>query len=188
MDYIYSPPGSSVHGISKARVLEWVAIPFSKGSFWSRKWTHISCVGRQILYPWATRDLPFTLIKYLFCTKCCHSSHPRHPQLLTLHVHGDLTLEIWFPFLFPPLSSYCLWQRWKLQLIIKTPLGKHFHWNSGFSWDSSIRNFSSFHFWVHGGWGMYVFDPFLCQMFVVTRGNPSLHMRNNCEGIFSSTC
>ena len=29
----YSPPGSSVHGILLARILEWVAIPFSKGSF-----------------------------------------------------------------------------------------------------------------------------------------------------------
>ena len=27
----YSPPGSSVHGISQARILEWIAIPFSKG-------------------------------------------------------------------------------------------------------------------------------------------------------------
>ena len=29
----YSPPGSSIHGIFQARILEWVAIPFSKGSF-----------------------------------------------------------------------------------------------------------------------------------------------------------
>ena len=42
-----SPPGSSVHGISQARVLEWVAIPFSKGSFQPRDQTLISClVGR----------------------------------------------------------------------------------------------------------------------------------------------
>ena len=31
MDYIYSPPGSSVHGILQARTLQWVAIPFSRG-------------------------------------------------------------------------------------------------------------------------------------------------------------
>ena len=35
----YSPPGSSVHGILQARVLEWVAISFSRGSFWPRDWT-----------------------------------------------------------------------------------------------------------------------------------------------------
>ena len=38
-----SPPGSSVHGILQARILEWVAIPFSRGSFWPRDWTHIAC-------------------------------------------------------------------------------------------------------------------------------------------------
>ena len=33
-----SPPGSSVHGISQARILEWVSIPFSRGSSHSRDW------------------------------------------------------------------------------------------------------------------------------------------------------
>ena len=31
-----SPPGSSVHGIFQARILEWVAIPFSRGTSWLR--------------------------------------------------------------------------------------------------------------------------------------------------------
>ena len=48
-------PGSSVQGISQARILEWVAITFSRVSSWSRDWTHISCIGRWILYLWATR-------------------------------------------------------------------------------------------------------------------------------------
>ena len=52
----YSPPGSSVHGISQARILEWVVIPFSRGSSWLRDRTRVSCVGRQILYHWATRE------------------------------------------------------------------------------------------------------------------------------------
>ena len=37
-----SPPGSSVHGILQARVLGWVAIPFSRGSSQLRDWTHLS--------------------------------------------------------------------------------------------------------------------------------------------------
>ena len=37
-------PGSSVHGILQARILEWVAIPFSRGSSWPRDWTCISCL------------------------------------------------------------------------------------------------------------------------------------------------
>ena len=47
-----SLPGSSVHEIFKARILEWVAISFSRGSFQPRRGTHLSCVsciGRQVL-------------------------------------------------------------------------------------------------------------------------------------------
>ena len=40
-----SLPGSSVHGISQARILEWVAIFFSQGSSWPRDWTYISCIA-----------------------------------------------------------------------------------------------------------------------------------------------
>ena len=39
-----SSPGSSVHGISQARILEWVTISYSKGSFWPRDQKHISCL------------------------------------------------------------------------------------------------------------------------------------------------
>ena len=46
-------PGSSFHGIFPAKILEWVAISFSRGSSWPRDRTHISCIGRWILYHWA---------------------------------------------------------------------------------------------------------------------------------------
>ena len=48
-----SPPGSSVHGILKARTLEWVAMPSSKVCSWPRDWTcisYVSCIGKQVLY------------------------------------------------------------------------------------------------------------------------------------------
>ena len=62
-----SPPGSTVHGVLLARILEWVAVPFSRGSSQPRDWVHISCVcwiGRQIPYHWATREAPdhYTLL------------------------------------------------------------------------------------------------------------------------------
>ena len=41
----YSPPGSAVHGISQARILEWFAIPFSRGSSQPNDRTHISCLA-----------------------------------------------------------------------------------------------------------------------------------------------
>jgi hypothetical protein len=43
-------PGSTVRGIPQARTMEWVVIPFSRGSFRSRDWTCLSCTGRRILY------------------------------------------------------------------------------------------------------------------------------------------
>ena len=40
-----SPPGSSVRGILQARMLEWVAMPFSRGSSWPRDQTWVSCIA-----------------------------------------------------------------------------------------------------------------------------------------------
>ena len=54
-----SPPGSSVHESSQARILEWVAIFFSRVSSRAREQsrvTYISCTGRCILYCWATGE------------------------------------------------------------------------------------------------------------------------------------
>ena len=51
-----SPPTSSVHGIFQARILGWVAISFSRVSSPPRNWTRFSCIGRKVLYHWATRE------------------------------------------------------------------------------------------------------------------------------------
>ena len=50
------PPGSSVHGISQTRILKWVAISFSRGSSWPRVQTYVSCIGRWVLYHWASKE------------------------------------------------------------------------------------------------------------------------------------
>ena len=41
-----SQPGSSVHGILQTRILEWLAVPFSRGSFQLRGQTQVSCIAR----------------------------------------------------------------------------------------------------------------------------------------------
>ena len=51
-----SPPGSSVHGISQTRILEWVAISFSRGSFWPRDWTRVSWTAGGFYTDLATRE------------------------------------------------------------------------------------------------------------------------------------
>ena len=48
---------TSLHGLFKARILEWVAISFSRGSSWPRGWTCISLPRRPILYHRATREV-----------------------------------------------------------------------------------------------------------------------------------
>ena len=50
----YSLPGFSVHGISQTRIMEWVAIPCARVSFWSRDWTyvsHLSCMANRLFTP-----------------------------------------------------------------------------------------------------------------------------------------
>ena len=72
-----SPPGSSVHGISQARILGWVAISFSKEYSRCKDRTHISCIGRQILYSWATREVLQRLqFKAIWNVFRCATSRP----------------------------------------------------------------------------------------------------------------
>ena len=53
-----SPPGSSVPGILQARILEWVAIFFSRGSSWPRDHIYVSCMGKWHLYHWDIWETP----------------------------------------------------------------------------------------------------------------------------------
>ena len=54
----YSPPGSFVHGILLARVLEWVAIPFSRGSSWPSNRSWVSCITGRFFTIWAIGKPP----------------------------------------------------------------------------------------------------------------------------------
>ena len=50
------PPGSSVHGILQARILEWLAMPSSRGSFQPRDQTQVSCIAEGFFTIWGTRE------------------------------------------------------------------------------------------------------------------------------------
>ena len=71
----YSLPGSSVCGIFQARILEQIAISFSKGSSQPRDWTHVSYasyIGRQILYHWVTWKIIYQCVQSHFsCVWLC---------------------------------------------------------------------------------------------------------------------
>ena len=98
-----SPPGSYVHGISQARILEWVAVSFYRGSSEPRDWAHvfcISCIGRQILYHCATWEaqilytvlclvaqLCLTLCNPMDCSTPGFPVHHQLPEFTQTHVH-----------------------------------------------------------------------------------------------------
>ena len=110
-----SPPGFSILGISQARILEWVAISFSRGSSWPRDWTWVSCIGGWNLYHWDT----FSLVTQLGLTLCdplnCSTpGFPIHHQLLELaqtHVHqvGD-AIQPSCPLSSPSPPAFSLFQ------------------------------------------------------------------------------
>ena len=57
-----SPPVSSVHEILQARILEWVAIPFSRVSSPPRGKTQVSCIAGNFFTIWATREAPLIVL------------------------------------------------------------------------------------------------------------------------------
>ena len=52
------PPGYSIQGILQARILEWIVIPFFRGSFWLRDWLRVSCTIGRFSTIWSTREAP----------------------------------------------------------------------------------------------------------------------------------
>ena len=102
----YSPPGCSVHGIFQARIVEWVAISFSRGSSQPRDWTQLSRIAGRCFNLWATREahqvisttrticnmnwalIYANLIVFVFLFKNNHHQ--------TVHCHVRNTRHVWF--------------------------------------------------------------------------------------------
>ena len=61
-----SPPGFSIHGVSLARILEWVAISSSRGSSRPRDQTHVSCIAGEFFTHRATWETLVLLFESLF--------------------------------------------------------------------------------------------------------------------------
>ena len=59
--HVLSLPGSSFHGNFLARILEWVAILFSRGSFWPRGGTQVSCIAGGFFTIWPTREVSWVV-------------------------------------------------------------------------------------------------------------------------------
>ena len=86
-----SPQGSAVHGISQARIVDRVIISFSIGSSQPRDQTHMSCIGRWILYHWTTREARYLLTsdkKYKYHGKCITRSRIRELCVCEILCYG----------------------------------------------------------------------------------------------------
>ena len=53
----HRPPGSCLHGIFQARILQWVAISFSRGYYQLRNRTEVSCIAGRLFTIWTTREV-----------------------------------------------------------------------------------------------------------------------------------
>ena len=90
-----SLPDSSVHGILQARILEWIAIPFSRGSSWPKNWTWVSCIVCRFFTVWATREVPLgNQIKPKHLCVCSVMSD-------SLQLHGLQPARLLCPWNFP---------------------------------------------------------------------------------------
>ena len=67
------PPGSSVHGISQARILEWVAIHIFRGSSWPRDQTQVSCIIGRFFTFWAASESPLKICVCYIHVLCAYS-------------------------------------------------------------------------------------------------------------------
>ena len=81
-----SPLDSSVHGISQARILKWVAISFFRGSSRHRNWTRVSCTAGGFFFTnWTTREALHWIITHF---------------LLSHHLPRDVKADIFVSYHF----------------------------------------------------------------------------------------
>ena len=69
-----NPRGFSVHRILQARILEWVAILFSRGSSRPRDWTQVSCIAGRVVTVWAIKGREWKGAAGKARAGCCHPS------------------------------------------------------------------------------------------------------------------
>ena len=96
-----SPPGFSVHGNFRARILEWVAIPFSRGTSQHRDRTQVSCIAGWCFTIWATREADVCLKVVLENEGWLGRSIREHFVMMEL-------LSLSLPFFFFLLAKPCI--------------------------------------------------------------------------------
>ena len=110
-----SPPGSSVYETPQARILEWIAISFSRGSSWLKSWTLVSCITNRFFTTWAIGK------SFVYLGQA-----QRYSLFLSLsHTHTHTPLTVTFPFIWTAPESQPLWGTSLPQLAWFLPLSKY---------------------------------------------------------------
>ena len=89
-----SSPGSSVYGIPQARILEWVAISFSRGPSQPRDRTHVSCIPGRILYRLSYQGSPTTRIQQFLKVWSNEKLSQKHPYSYNAQVILPIHLSL----------------------------------------------------------------------------------------------
>ena len=91
----WSLPGSSVHGILQARILKWVSISFSKGSFRPRDQTQVSHIAGRCFNLWAIREAPHAskVMLKIFHARLQHYVNQELPDVQAGFRKGRLTRD-----------------------------------------------------------------------------------------------
>ena len=117
-----SQPGSSVNGIFQARILEQVTISYSRASSWLRDLTRISwvsCIGRWILYLWATwKDCKYIHVHTMYPLPFGLPSHSGHHNALSRVPHAIQYVLISYLY----RVSICICVNLSLPIASPTPI------------------------------------------------------------------
>ena len=130
----YGPPASSVHGISQARILEWLDSSSSRGSFWPRDGNSVSCMARRVVFNhWAF--LVAQLVKNLsaMLETWVRSLDWEDPLEKEMAIHSS-TLAWKIPWMEEP---------GRLHVIAESDTTKQLHWlqESETKWEGTLKTY-----------------------------------------------
>ena len=122
----------SAHGISQARILEWIAIFFSRGSYWPRDWTWVSCITDRFFTGWANTHcllyiplegyFAFTREKVQYLSLLQYYAIFIGIEMNQVYLQGNCNLWT-IVFTYPVKSMSCIWLTMYTERQSKEPWG-----------------------------------------------------------------
>ena len=185
----YSPQGSFIHGIIQKRILEWIAMPFSRGSSWPRSWTWVSHIAGRFFTVWTTREAG-----YIKNEKCQRSllyagqyfyalqSHCPYPSNMFYVPHGwslwNVSSELYFPLNFgwvhPEGNTSRKNEDRKINMVVFTPATISQSMLVMTPWTVTHQASLSMEFCRQEYWSGWIAIPLLQRIFLTQESNPGL--------------